>query len=734
MDKNEKRKRLKERIESHLRRTARGLVKFDTLEETLTFLTESFWMEYTCDLVAIIIKNDNTLILKACKGGTENFMNSFPIMSNQCSPNLLEEGWTIEKTKEGIQCEFHRLLKSENITTWFTIPLKDENESLGFCIIGFNHFVPIIAEAEQIFVEFGKDVAVALTLAQNKEIYKNRMKGFEWLNENIFLGPSIEQLVRKVVERACKRTHAKDAYIYLYDEAKHCFFFQPPSFGLKVIPEIIRVDENYSLKEYFPYLEKLGENELTVPLIVNLKLVGVLHLANKVTGTFTYEDLETIRFLSAHISVLIENTLLYKSEIEMKQRLQTFMGYHKELVKQTLEDQDFNGLSQTLSTLLCRSILLFDRFLRPISYKLLPNEDLFDVMLHHIQQHKDEIKKIKRKGIWLDTPYEIEINLGIWPVIGGGDLLGYLAIQINKEEMDDILRLTIEQALNVYAIQFIKQKLVMDAKEQVKDSFINKLLVEKLEDQPKIIEYANLFNWNLFRSHRIGVFTIEMTEPINREADFLDREAQKSWAWDLVKDRLSILNQEIIFSRKGDEFILIVPESSETKNAKQFWEILYERIKKLIMSENPNSMIYLGIGGKTENLEDYYFCYKQAIQAHKVVSLRFSQERFALFEELGAYTLLHDLKDSFMAKLFIKKYLSPLLNYSDGKGADLFNTLRIYLHKNGNLKDTSEYLYIHRSTLNYRLEKVQDLLELDIDHAEHRLNLMLAFKLYDLYH
>ena len=63
---------------------------------------------------------------------------------------------------------------------------------------------------------------------------------------------------------------------------------------------------------------------------------------------------------------------------------------------------------------------------------------------------------------------------------------------------------------------------------------------------------------------------------------------------------------------------------------------------------------------------------------------------------------------------------------------DLFHTLRVYLENNGSIKETSEELYIHRSSLLYRLEKITDLLDVDINDSEYRFSLMMAYKLYDL--
>ncbi|MFF2855155.1 hypothetical protein [Peribacillus sp. NPDC058002] len=47
MNKSEKRTKLVEKIENHLRLTARNLVKFDTIQETLDFTVESFQLEFS---------------------------------------------------------------------------------------------------------------------------------------------------------------------------------------------------------------------------------------------------------------------------------------------------------------------------------------------------------------------------------------------------------------------------------------------------------------------------------------------------------------------------------------------------------------------------------------------------------------------------------------------------------------------------------------------------------------
>ncbi|MET1177407.1 hypothetical protein ABG775_05460 [Peribacillus simplex] len=91
MNKSEKRTKLVEKVENHLRLTARNLVKFDTIQETLDFTVESFQLEFSWDFVAIVLRGDDRLYPKVWKGGSLHFADSFPIHLGECSPEILEE-------------------------------------------------------------------------------------------------------------------------------------------------------------------------------------------------------------------------------------------------------------------------------------------------------------------------------------------------------------------------------------------------------------------------------------------------------------------------------------------------------------------------------------------------------------------------------------------------------------------------------------------------------------------
>lgn len=723
-----KRQKLIKNVENHLRTVARKLIKFDTEEETLKFLIDSFRSQFPCDFAGIMIYEEDKLVAKVTSGEVVAFTDSMPLIVHDSTNPLFYKALTYdEMLVETSDCAFTALLKKEEMKTWFSVPLIEEVNSYGFCIIGFKNNIPLYKEMDNVFSEFGKDVATAIKLAKKKEAEKRKIYGTKWISKNLSLHSPKEKVVESIVERAGKGTDSRNACIYLYNEENNSFHYQGPSFGDMEGIEIIHLQNNVLL-DYFPFLEKSGGTEITIPLTVDLKTVGVLHVQGKRSGVYSTDDLELLELLANHFASVLENSRLYNNVKNHKKKLHSLLEFQQSLVMETVKDNSLKGITKLVSSYFSSNVLLFDRFMRPLTQYLLENEE--DRFAELIEKATYKIAGTQQDS-WLRIASGTDTKIDVFPINDGRDLSGYLALEKIGGTMDDFNQLGIDLALNVYASQFAKQKLVIDAKEQVKDSFINRLLVKKILEPESVIQYANLFKWNLFDAHRVAVFSIITPE---NEENILEKEAQKSILWDRLKKRITMYDPDVQVTSKKDDYIVIVPSAKEMKKPKSFWSSFYNRVAKWLQEDSREAILYMGVGGNTNKLEDYYSSYQQARQTLNVVKNRFREKSFALFDEMGSYALLREMKDSSLTTLFLEKYIEPLLKYSAEKNADLFHTLRTFLHNHGNLSKTANSLYIHRSSLLYRMEKIESLLEIKLDDPDHRFNLMLAYRLYDLFH
>jgi purine catabolism regulator len=97
------------------------------------------------------------------------------------------------------------------------------------------------------------------------------------------------------------------------------------------------------------------------------------------------------------------------------------------------------------------------------------------------------------------------------------------------------------------------------------------------------------------------------------------------------------------------------------------------------------------------------------------------------FSELGLYRFLYALQPRPELRVFGEDVLGGL-RLSDRTGV-LMATLRAYLAVNGSPTDAADRLHLHRNTVLYRLQRIEQILQRDLRNADVRLTLHLALKI-----
>ena len=88
--------------------------------------------------------------------------------------------------------------------------------------------------------------------------------------------------------------------------------------------------------------------------------------------------------------------------------------------------------------------------------------------------------------------------------------------------------------------------------------------------------------------------------------------------------------------------------------------------------------------------------------------------------------LLHLLRQDQRVEMFCERELGPLLGAEPGDGGELLTALRAYLDSAGNKSRAAAQLGLSRPTIYARLNRVEQLLKVDLDSPESRLSLQVA--------
>jgi purine catabolism regulator len=76
--------------------------------------------------------------------------------------------------------------------------------------------------------------------------------------------------------------------------------------------------------------------------------------------------------------------------------------------------------------------------------------------------------------------------------------------------------------------------------------------------------------------------------------------------------------------------------------------------------------------------------------------------------------------------------LLPVYQYDVENGTELFKTLEAIVRLGGNTRKVAEELFLHRNSVNYRLDRIQTILGVDLFDPEIRLRLDLLFRAWKL--
>jgi DNA-binding PucR family transcriptional regulator len=140
--------------------------------------------------------------------------------------------------------------------------------------------------------------------------------------------------------------------------------------------------------------------------------------------------------------------------------------------------------------------------------------------------------------------------------------------------------------------------------------------------------------------------------------------------------------------------------------------------------------VRIGISATHKHPNAISMAHTQAMEVLEISQRLGEAAREVYFDDLGyLYALFHAGE----ASLRGNSHLPALLELQLETQADLFHTLEMYLDLGGNGVHTAEKLHIHRSTLNYRLQRIEQITAVTLNDPLARTNLQIALKLLRLF-
>lgn len=193
-----------------------------------------------------------------------------------------------------------------------------------------------------------------------------------------------------------------------------------------------------------------------------------------------------------------------------------------------------------------------------------------------------------------------------------------------------------------------------------------------------------------------------------------------------IEDELNYIRHNFFSLSVGQSIIILFYNKSDSE-IDNILKKLYINLDKNFESLN----FYVGIGKHTSSLDKLYKGYEEAKNVAKINRLLRNNNVHIRYSELGLYRLLLGIENKDIMKEFHDEIIGDLENYDKINNTDYVELLINYFENNCKVNETANSLYIHRNTVNYKINKIQEILDLNLadigDRSKIYLSLMIRY-------
>lgn len=236
---------------------------------------------------------------------------------------------------------------------------------------------------------------------------------------------------------------------------------------------------------------------------------------------------------------------------------------------------------------------------------------------------------------------------------------------------------------------------------------INEKYVEKLSGQ---------FGFDFTKFYRVGIIVVDRTYGINLEQD----EHVYEYYANCLQREVKGIDGKPMFMRFLNKFVLLFEAREDKKIERELERILRTLDDSFQFKGKIRSTCILGEAYRSP--KDFGKSYQEAKSfiPRKDVLPNARSKKVISASAMGIYKFMFNSGNQAEVLQYCNEKLKKLEEYDHANGAFLCDTLIAFYMNGFNAIKTEEELYIHRNSLQYRLNKIKELLEMELnDYVEY---------------
>jgi len=239
------------------------------------------------------------------------------------------------------------------------------------------------------------------------------------------------------------------------------------------------------------------------------------------------------------------------------------------------------------------------------------------------------------------------------------------------------------------------------------DEILTDLLNQNPVPEQEVHSVLDSFSWNMYDSYFCAVMRLK----------------EKHWdinALNPVALRLSNYLKSSCYTLIDNSLVYICNVSRPSQSR----HTLISEIKPILR----DNLVTASFSTVFRNFKDLYYFYQQALEAGRLGAKKDPTFWYFKFEDYQNDFLLEQYTKNTIVDTLIPQGLRDLMDHDKRKGTSYASLLKIYLDQERSIINTVRASYTSRSTFIYQIQRVQEILQMDLEDPEVRLLLMMVFR------
>jgi PucR family transcriptional regulator, purine catabolism regulatory protein len=402
------------------------------------------------------------------------------------------------------------------------------------------------------------------------------------------------------------------------------------------------------------------------------------------------------------------------------QFLESSLQIHKTLTQLALQPQGLSSITNTLSSYIQGSILLFNETLEVTQSQIIHDQlTITDKMLelNHVPSRIRENLTGNFSNTASKSFIENKFLMMSCPISASDAHFGFVVALKEPSSWREIDTIALEHAATVYAIEYLKSRAAEEAQIRLQGDFLMEVLNHTFAHLPKTMEIAQRLGLNLTRRQVIWQIQFTSTESSDRGKNLFHQ---------FLSQTMENQQRPFLSCQSLDGVtILLECKKESVQDEKEEMIMLARKLSEGWDQIDPSTPLRIGIGRGYSDIRKWAKSRKEAVYALQLGGLIQQQGPLIHYDELGVYHLFIRLIESGQN---LKEYYEEVFRELPitTQGVDLLHTLEIYLAYNQNMQAAATDLFIHRHTLKYRIGQIEKKTGLSLSSSDDRLKLQLA--------